>query len=142
MKIGHPLEKNQAYANLSIDVMETVSGRRWGDSRDMRRIELTAVVTADIIEFGNASEKNSNSAKGSGSIGSAIKATEKKSSGNPSQEFEIGDEVMIDFGGRLRQAIIISVEWKPLDNQFSYKVEYETNSGSIRTTTRLEDRIF
>ena len=48
----HPLEPNQAYANLSVDVMRTEKGGISGGSVDLESVTLTAVITADVIEYG------------------------------------------------------------------------------------------
>lgn len=48
----HPLGPNQAYANLSVDVMRTENGRILDGGLDLESVTLTAVITADVIEYG------------------------------------------------------------------------------------------
>ena len=51
----HPLGQNQAYANLTIDVLETTSGTPTSTGAIIvEEITLEAVVSADVIEY----EKN------------------------------------------------------------------------------------
>ena len=46
---AHPLGPNQSYVNMSIDISRTESGP---DSETVSRIELTATISADVIQFG------------------------------------------------------------------------------------------
>ena len=46
---AHPLGPNQSYVNMSIDISKTESGP---DSDTVSRIELTATISADVIQFG------------------------------------------------------------------------------------------
>ena len=46
---AHPLGPNQSYVNMSIDISRTESGP---DSDTVSRIELTATISADVIQFG------------------------------------------------------------------------------------------
>ena len=46
---AHPLGPNQSYVNMSIDISRTESGP---DSDTVTRIELTATISADVIQFG------------------------------------------------------------------------------------------
>jgi hypothetical protein len=50
--LQHPLEPNQAYANLSVDVMRTEKGAVTGTMIDLEKITISAVITADIIQYG------------------------------------------------------------------------------------------
>jgi len=45
------LKDNQAYANLSIDVLETLNGKRAGATINIKEITIEVVVSADIIEY-------------------------------------------------------------------------------------------
>jgi hypothetical protein len=45
------LKDNQAYANLSIDVLKTLKGKRVGATIDTKEITIEVVVSADIIEY-------------------------------------------------------------------------------------------
>lgn len=50
--LQHPLEPNQAYANLSVDVMRTEKGDITGTTLQLNKITISAVITADVIEYG------------------------------------------------------------------------------------------
>jgi hypothetical protein len=146
MRINHPLTKNQTYANLSIDIMETESGSQWQGSRVAKMLELTAVVTADIIQFGEPSE--SKTAENTGRLSSTY---EQSSAGFTTKtkllnqindnKFEEGDKVIVEFGGRPIEAIIKAVTWVSEQETFEYLCEYKTNSGTARTTERIEAEI-
>lgn len=45
------LMNNQAFANLSIDVLKTLNGKRVGAAIDIKEITIEVVVSADIIEY-------------------------------------------------------------------------------------------
>lgn len=47
-----PLGPNQTYANMAIDVITENIGYWWGGTHFVKRIRLSAVVSADIVEFG------------------------------------------------------------------------------------------
>lgn len=163
LRFSNPLEKNQIYANLSLDLMETETGTRGVVSgvRKVKRLELTAVVTADIMEFGEYEEKkrptlgtdlnqsaiplirnenlekeerNRYDSEGESPMSSAA-------AGTPIAKFQVGENVRVEFGGRERTAVVLQVTWSPQSNQFRYECEYKTNSGNVRTTSRLEELI-
>ena len=52
LNAAFPLGPNQSYVNMSIDISTTETGTAFGESKDINRVELTATVSADIIEFG------------------------------------------------------------------------------------------
>lgn len=54
-----PLGPNQTYANMAIDVITENIGYWWGSTHFVKRIRLTAVVSADIVEFGEPSAVSS-----------------------------------------------------------------------------------
>jgi len=166
MKIGYPLKKNQAYANLSIDVMETQTGTQWNGYREAKRIELTAVITADVIQFGDAHTSQSTDKNGEliqemtsnraeATLNETLNSSSQKIVENDlkeettklnfensiSNKFSIGQKVQVSFGGRYRPATIEDVEWSADDEQFIYKCQYFTNSGSKRYADKLESEI-
>jgi len=47
----HPLKNNQAYANLTIDVLNTTKGTPTSGGLYVDEVTLEAVVSADIIEY-------------------------------------------------------------------------------------------
>ena len=48
---NYPLADNQAFANLSIDVLETRKGKPAGKGVEIQTIVIEVVVSADIIEY-------------------------------------------------------------------------------------------
>lgn len=170
MKMGYPLGVNQAYANLSIDLMETETGTQSPLSgvREANRIELTAVVTADVIQFGDAATFQSinrsggplqgvQSSSGEATLNvaldtkspkiveAALNAEPENNNSNSdisiSNKFSIGQKVQVSFGGRFRPATIENVEWSADEEQFIYRCQYFTNSGSKRYVDKLEGEI-
>ena len=49
---AHPLGPNQSYVNMSIDVSKTELGSIVQEDRVVTRVELTATISADVIQFG------------------------------------------------------------------------------------------
>lgn len=49
---AHPLGPNQSYVNMSIDVSKTEIGSIVQEDRVVARVELTATISADVIQFG------------------------------------------------------------------------------------------
>lgn len=49
---AHPLGPNQSYVNMSIDVSKTELGSIVQEDRVVARVELTATISADVIQFG------------------------------------------------------------------------------------------
>ena len=45
------LKDNQAYANLSIDVLKTIKGQKAGGGINASEITIEVVISADIIEY-------------------------------------------------------------------------------------------
>ena len=84
-----PLGPNQTYANMAIDVITENIGYWWGGTHFVKRIRLTAVVSADIIEFGEPSAFSIRGNETSMPLGSqgqipSIEEEEVKSSSLPS----------------------------------------------------------
>ena len=139
LRFSNPLEKNQIYANLSVDIMETETGTQANGVRQAKRLELTAVVTADIMEFGEYQVKKRMSA---GAVTNQGEIQISNATTDPNAKFKVGENVRIEFGGRERTGIIKQVTWSPQSKQFRYECEYITNSGNSRITSRLEELIF
>ena len=51
LQFQHPLQANQAYANMTIDILNTTQGTATQYGISATEITLEAVVSADIIEF-------------------------------------------------------------------------------------------
>ena len=49
---AHPLGPNQSYVNMSIDLSTTELGAIIREDRIVTRVELTATISADVIQFG------------------------------------------------------------------------------------------
>ena len=66
---SHPLEPNQSYVNMAIDITQTESGGTYGDVSYISKIELTATVSADVIQFGEPPFKYELPVRTAGSLG-------------------------------------------------------------------------
>ena len=53
MREQYELKQNQAYANLSIDVLRTTKGKPVGQTTSIDKMVLEVVVSADVIEYIN-----------------------------------------------------------------------------------------
>ncbi len=51
LQLQHPLQANQAYANMTIDILNTTQGQTSTYGVIATEITLEAVISADIIEF-------------------------------------------------------------------------------------------
>jgi hypothetical protein len=51
LRTNFPLGPNQAYANLSIDIMETRTGKTSSSGPMIKKIRLSCIVSADVIEY-------------------------------------------------------------------------------------------
>ena len=49
---SHPLGPNQSYVNMSVDITQTQTGGAYGESVYVSKIDLTATISADVIQFG------------------------------------------------------------------------------------------
>lgn len=49
---AHPLGPNQSYVNMSIDISQTDFGSTTSESTIVNRVDLTATISADVIQFG------------------------------------------------------------------------------------------
>jgi hypothetical protein len=145
LKMGQSLQPNQAYANLSIDIMETETGRRDGNYRNPSRFEVTAIITADIIQFGKQASIQSSSSSSQGRIDELRESTSKTTiKGKVSYDdnlYVVGDTVLIQLREEWISAEIIEVKWMQSDRSFNYKVEYGIALGNHRSTYRSESLI-
>tara|TARA_R110001592_G_scaffold277167_1_gene544253 strand:- start:746 stop:1420 length:675 start_codon:yes stop_codon:yes gene_type:complete len=145
LKMGQSLQPNQAYANLSIDIMETETGRRDGNYRNPLRFEVTAVITADIIQFGEQAPIQTSSSRSQGRIDELRESTSKTTiKGKASYDdnlYGVGDTVLIQLREEWRSAEVIEVKWMQSDRSFNYKVEYKIALGNHRNTYRSESAI-
>jgi hypothetical protein len=145
LKMGQSLQPNQAYANLSIDIMKTETGLRDGNYRNPLRFEVTAVITADIIQFGKIESIQSQTASSRGRLddvrpSSSGTETEKKVSYDDNL-YKVGETVLIRLGEEWVDAEILEVKWMQSDRGFTYKVEYGITLGNHRSTYRSESLI-
>lgn len=93
---AHPLEPNQAFVNVTVDITETETGIQSRYGRDARQIDLTATVSADVIQFGVPGpgyELPNESARSLSDVGS-ISIPQKGTSTSALNEASAGDEVL------------------------------------------------
>lgn len=95
---AHPLEPNQAFVNVIIDITETETGVQSQYGRDARQIDLTATVSADVIQFGVPGpdyELPNESARSLGSAGAeTMSIPQNGPTGSTLNEVSSGDEVL------------------------------------------------
>ena len=53
LRLQHPLQANQAYANMTIDILTTSLGKTSSKGVIVSEITLEAIISADVIEFVN-----------------------------------------------------------------------------------------
>lgn len=155
--IQHPLEPNQTYANLSVDIMRTEKGDIMGSTLDLKSITISAVITADIIQYGQVPQNYEVPIKRSqGTIGGInggettdIEISQAKSDipgftvayevpvGNTSQfKFSIGEKVNHNFKGRKGQGEIVK---RYMNYGFSYyDIEFSID-GKLKTRRSVDE---
>lgn len=86
-----PLGPNQTYANMAIDVITENIGYWWGGTHFVKRIRLSAVVSADIVEFGEPTLRSQVESSSRGTLPRST-ATEEETpepSSSPSSQAEV-----------------------------------------------------
>jgi hypothetical protein len=150
--IQHPLEPNQTYANLSVDIMRTEKGDIMGSTLDLKNITISAVITADIIQYGQVPQNYEVPIKRSqGTIAginddettnvetSQTNSAYEASVGNTSGfKFSIGDKVDHNFKGRIRQGEIVK---RSMNYGFPYYIIEFDIDGKFKTRTVDEARV-
>ena len=153
--IQHPLEPNQTYANLSVDIMRTEKGDIMGSTLDLKNITISAVITADIIQYGQVPQNYEVPIKRSqGTIDGInddettnVETTNVETSqtnsayevpvGNTSQfKFSIGEKVNHNFKGRKGQGEIVK---RYMNYGFSYyDIEFSID-GKLKTRKNVDE---
>jgi hypothetical protein len=136
--IQHPLEPNQTYANLSVDIMRTEKGDIMGSTLDLKNITISAVITADIIQYGQVPQnyevpiKRSQGTLGGINDGETTEAnsTNTASAGNASGfKFSIGDRVHIEVEGSFFVGQIIDIQHLNNTARVRYKINNRSQEG-------------
>ena len=102
---AHPLGPNQSYVNMSIDVSQTESGVATQGAASVTKVELTATISADVIQFGQPPVDYAMPiASRSGKIGGASSETSSFLSvgldfGRLDELIESGDALFVRYGG-------------------------------------------
>ena len=141
-----PLGPNQTYANMAIDVITENIGYWWGGTHFVKRIRLSAVVSADIVEFGEPafSSLDKSSSKGklpvltnspievpvtAPSSDNELKAEERKVlSQGAADSFTIDEFVWIKYRGDVIYGYVadISVDQTMLRVRFNWNGQEKT----------------
>lgn len=134
----HPLEPNQAYANLSVDVMRTEKGELNGTGVvDLESVTLTAVITADVIEYGTPPDGYKLPVKKRGlSTSSTSQVQESQESDlsraqEPNEEpysFAEGDAVLLEFQGVQVEGVV--EDTIDFTGSVQYRVRFDHNGKS------------
>jgi len=148
--LQHPLEPNQTYANLSVDIMRTEKGQIMGSTLDLKNITISAVITADIIQYGQVPQNYEVPIKRSqGTIGGInddettnVETSQANSAyevpvGNTSKfKFSIGEKVNHNFKGRKGQGEIVK---RYRSYGFSYyDIEFSID-GKLKTRKNVDE---
>ena len=142
----HPLEPNQAYANLSVDVMRTEKGEFNGTGVvDLESVTLTAVITADVIEYGTPPDgyKLPVKKRGLPSTSQVLKSQEfdlslSQEANEEPYSFVEGDAVWVKFRGIEVEGVL----QKSITNygMTQWKVSFDDN-GKSKTKYFYEDKL-
>lgn len=118
LKKNSPLQANQVYANMTVDIIQTETGVRapLSDTPKIKRVDLQCTISADIIQYGQISGVDSPKssvtsleALGSGSEEGGVENQMSSSSSEAPMEEEfqqlmlkntckIGDAVLVNIG--------------------------------------------
>lgn len=122
----HPLQPNQAYINMSIDVVHTQNGKVLGETQVIEQTVVTVVVSADVIQYGAASSANG-SVSNTGVLNNSNNLEFSNNSKNiEPPSFNIGDTVYYEG----QSAVII----KKSDSQSNrVKIQYKTSGGDLKS---------
>lgn len=115
-----PLGPNQTYANMAIDVITENIGFWWGGTHFVKRIRLSAVVSADIVEFGEPSLRPQIESPSQGQL-PVLTNSQQAVPGS----FEIDEFVWIEFRDEVLYGYVagISVDKLSLLVRFNWKGE-------------------
>lgn len=114
----HPLQPNQAYINMSVDVITTQNGSIVWDETVIKSTEISVVVSADIIEYGKQKIENEESSK-TGTL------TGNSDNSNPGVFF-VGDKIIYNgYNG------LIVKQSQAQNNR--YQISYSTAPGETAT---------
>ena len=137
-----PLGPNQTYANMAIDVITENIGYWWGGTHFVKRIRLSAVVSADIVEFGEPTFSSLDKSSSQGKLpvltnsrsevpvtvvpsvsDNELKAEEQTvPSEGAADSFQVDDFVWIEFRGEVKYGYVadISVDKTMLQVRFNW----------------------
>lgn len=150
-----PLGPNQTYANMAIDVITENIGFWWGGTHFVKRIRLSAVVSADIVEFGEPRLSNSVPRQSSGTlpesstepVGNRTVSADKSltdSSADPLQQrsFEIGDSVWFEYRGKAAFGYVEEMRGDRVKIRFTFQGSDKFNVSSVFEIYRTEAEVF
>ena len=136
---AHPLGPNQSYVNMSIDVSQTESGVASQGAASVTKVELTATISADVIQFGQPPVDYAMPvASRSGQIGGASSGTSSFLSvgldfGRLDELIESGDAFFVRYGGEWYEGKLLKYG-KTAGGGDYCKVEFPFN-GKTKTAT-------
>lgn len=134
----YPLEPNQAYANLSVDVMRTENGKIKYGVNDLEFVTITAVITADVIEYGTPPDGYLLPVKKRGlptSLTSQVQNSQEFDS-NYAQEakeeqylFFEGDSLWVKYRGKEVEGVVEDIT-RTYAGLITYRVRFDDNGKS------------
>lgn len=150
-----PLGPNQTYANMAIDVITENIGFWWGGTHFMKRIRLSAVVSADIVEFGEPRLSNAVPQQSSGTLPEITAdpvenqnvsddGAPTESNADPVQQgsFEIGDFVWFDYRGKAAYGYIEELRGDRVKIKFTFQGSEKITINSVSEIYRTESEVF
>lgn len=150
-----PLGPNQTYANMAIDVITENIGFWWGGTHFVKRIRLSAVVSADIVEFGEPRLSNSVPQQSSGTLPELKMepienptASEGKvpddSIVDPVQQgsFGIDDFVWFEYRGKAVNGYVEEIRGDRVKIKFTFQGSDKINISHISEIYRSEAEVF
>lgn len=131
---SHPLGPNQSYVNMSVDITQTQTGGAFGESVYVSKIDLTATVSADVIEFGQPPvgyQLPTVQAKSLTSpLGDVQSSSELPESEDLAAFFSVGDSVEVRYNKEWVLGVVKNVDANPPYVEYTVEI-------SVGDKTRL-----
>lgn len=131
----HLLGPNQAYSNMSVDVLQTQSGTHSSQGFLATSMMITVVVEADIIEYGTPPENHEPIVQSANSLPTDVSRSVisdftglNDSNTSSTLKYPVGDLVIYDNSGILCEAEIIDYDFI----REKYRIKYTLTTGKIK----------
>jgi hypothetical protein len=138
--LQHPLEPNQAYANLSVDVMRTEKGDITGTTLQLEKITISAVITADVIEYGKVPTNYvlPSQQRSLGTLNMNDSQTNnfesnvrERKSRIKTSDFRVGDKVQFELDGEIIEGVIKDIQTTNGTARVNYRFNKRNQEGFL-----------